>query len=178
MTSPETPLTSHVPATNQKLLLMGSSAFAAKQLPPQVTKRIDAAISHGTTILVGEAHGASRLFQDYLHHKGYRNVIVGHARRIRYNAGTWPTHQYGTDLPERERRMIEDCHAALVIWMNHSGVIAENLERLKRLGKPTYLYECTSITDTVSAGDLDPKRVYDPYYSVKEQHRRRKAAHQ
>jgi hypothetical protein len=178
MMSLGTPLTSHLQSANQKLLLMGSSAFTPKELPPQVTQRIDAAISRGMTILVGEAHGASRLFQDYLHRTGYRNVIVGHARRIRYNAGTWPTHQYGTDLPDRERHMIEDCDAALIIWMNHSGVIAENLERLRRLRKPTYLYECTSTTDTVTAGDLDTKRVYDPYYSMKEQHRRRKAADQ
>jgi hypothetical protein len=35
--------------------------------------------------------------------KGYRNVVVGHARSMRYNAGGWKTVQYGTDLKGRER---------------------------------------------------------------------------
>jgi hypothetical protein len=64
--------------------------------------------------------------------------------------------QYGKNLREREKRMIEDCDSAVVIWMNKSRVIAENLELLKRLGKPTFLYECSDKTDEVSAGGLDP----------------------
>jgi len=49
---------------HKKLLLMGSSAFKDKELPVEVMKRIDKAIERGTTIIVGEAHGASRLYQD------------------------------------------------------------------------------------------------------------------
>jgi len=156
------------------LLLMGSSAFEAKQLPVEVAERIDKAIEGNMKIIVGEAHGASRAFQDYLKTKGYRNVVVGHALRIRYNAGSWPTFQYGKNLKERERNMIQDCDSAIIIWMNQSGVIAENLELLRRLGKPTYLYECSSETGKVSAGELDPNRVYDPFYQMKEQYPRRK----
>lgn len=147
-----------------RLLLMGSSAFKAKELPPEVRERIDQAIDHGTTIIVGEAHGACRLYQDYLASKGYRNVIVGHAKSLRYNAGNWQDIQYGQDLRERERRMIEDCDEAIIIWQNHSSVIAENLERLKRLKKPTYLYEYNSKNQTVKAGELDPNRIYSRWY--------------
>jgi len=57
--------------------------------------------------------------------------------------------------------MIEDCDSAIVILMNKSGVIAKDLELLKRLRKPTFLYECSSETDKVKAGELDPKRIYD-----------------
>jgi hypothetical protein len=162
----------------KKLLLMGSSAFNVEDLPLEVKERIDEAMKRGMTIIVGEASGSCRLYQDYLEAKGYRDVIVGHAAKLRYNAGSWKDVQYGKDLKERERKMIEDCDSAIVIWMNNSGVIAENLELLKKLRKPTYLYECSSETGRVRAGELDPKRTYDSFYYMKEYYRKQKATHQ
>jgi len=159
----------------KKLLLMGSSAFDAKELPVKVKVRIDRAIARNVKIVVGEALGSNRLYQDYLKSKGYKKVVVGHAMRLRYNAGNWDTMQYGKDLKERERRMIEDCDSAIVIWVNKSSVISENLEPLKRLGEPTYLYEYLSETNTPEAADLDPRRTYDPYYHAKEYWRKRKS---
>lgn len=159
-------------STPKKLLLMGSSAFKDRELPIEVRKRIDKAIESKMTIIVGEAPGANRLYQDYLKNKGYRNVIVGHAVRLRYNAGDWKDVKYGRDLKERERKMIEDSDSAVVIWMNNSSVIANNLEILKRLGKPTFLYECSSKTDEIRAGELDPNRTYNPFYYMKEHFRR------
>jgi hypothetical protein len=161
---------------NGKLLLMGSSAFRVSELPMEVRQRIDEATKSRMTIIVGEAHGACRLYQDYLKSQGYRNVVVGHAIRLRYNAGNWKDVQYGKDLKERERRMIEDCDFAVVIWMNKSGVIAANLERLKRSGKPTFLYECSDETDEITAGELDPNRIYDSFYHVREHRRKQRAA--
>jgi len=155
---------------------MGSSAFKAKELPTEVKDRMDEAVKQGMTIIVGEAPGASRLYQDYLKTIGYRNVVVGHAVRLTYNAGNWKVVQYGKNLRERERNMIEDCDSAIIIWVNNSGVIAENLELLKRLGKPTYLYEYCSDTDQATAGELDPQRTYDPFYNMKEYYRQQKAA--
>jgi len=150
-----------------RLLLMGSSAFNG-ELPPKVRERIDRAIDCGMTIIVGEARGANRLFQDYLKCKGYRNVIVGHAKSMRYNIGNWKTVQYGQNLKERERRMIEDCDSAIIIWMDKSSVIAENLESLKRLNKPTYLHEYSSRNNLARAGGLDPNRNYSliPFVSA------------
>ncbi len=157
-----------------KLLLMGSKAFRAKQLPAEVAMKIDEAIARNMTILVAEALGACRLYQDYLHSKGYRNVIVGHAKSMRYNAGNWETIQYGADLRARERGMIEDCDSAIVIWTDSSGVIAENLELLKNLGTPAFLYEHSNRTGATEAGWLDRGRTYDPYYAMKEYFNRRK----
>lgn len=128
-----------IKSEGKRLLLMGRSAFNFKELPLNVRIKIVQAITNSMMIIVGEARGASRLYQDYLKSKGYMNVIVGHAKSVRYNAGNWKTIQYGQNLKERERRMIEDCDLAIVIWMDKSSVIAENLELLKRLKKPTYL---------------------------------------
>ncbi len=147
----------------KKLLLMGSKAFQDRELPEEVKRRIDVAIEQEVTIIVGEAKGASRLYQDHLESRHYRNVIVGHARSLRYNAGNWPDIKYGDNLQERERKMIEDCDAAIVIWTNKSSVIAGNLERLKWLDKPTFLYECSTFTEDVYAGPLDQNRIYQPY---------------
>ncbi len=159
----------------KKLLLMGSSAFKAKELPAEIRDKIDEAMAGKLKIIVGEAPGACRLYQDYLKSKGYRNVVVGHAVKIRYNAGNWKVVQYGRNLEERERNMIEDCDSAVIIWVDNSGVIAGNLELLKRLRKPTYLYEYSSETNTTRAGELDPKRTYDPFYFMKEHYRKLKA---
>jgi len=165
---------SNIKSESKKLLLMGSSAFKAKELPTEIKERIDDAIEGGVTIIVGEAPGANRLYQDYLKTKGYRNVVVGHAIKLRYNAGNWKVVQYGKNLKERERNMIEDCDSAIIIWVNNSGVIAENLELLKRLGKPTYLHEYYSETGQATAGELDPQRIYDPFYYMKEYYRQQK----
>jgi len=163
---------------SKKLLLMGSSAFNARELPVEVKERIDGAIARGMTIVVGEARGANRLYQDYLKSKRYTHVIVGHAVRLRYNAGNWKDVQYGKNLKERERNMIEDCDSAIVIWMNNSGVMTENLELLKRLGKPAYLYECSSETNEARAGEIDPNRTYDAFYYMKEYYRKQKSTNQ
>ncbi len=146
--------------SGRKLLLMGSSAFKVEELPLSVRERIDEAIARDMTIIVGEAHGACRRYQDYLKSRGYANVIVGHARSIRYNAGDWMTKKYGDNLKERERGMIEDCDSAIIIWVNNSSVIAENLERLKRLNKPAFVYEYSTRDKRASWGELDPTRTY------------------
>jgi hypothetical protein len=159
-------------ALGGKLLLMGSSAFKANELPAPVKERIDEAMVRGATIIVAEAHGACRRYQDYLKSRGYTNVIVGYARSIRYNAGDWRTVRYGDD--PKERGMIEDCDSAMIIWVDSSGVIAENLERLRRLGKPTFVYEYSTRDDKERFGELDPKRTYDGYYNMKEYYRKRK----
>jgi len=49
---------------SKKLLLMGSSAFNAEELPVEVKERIDKAIASEMTIIVGAAHGASGFYQD------------------------------------------------------------------------------------------------------------------
>jgi hypothetical protein len=162
--------------TGSKLLLMGSKAFRAEQLPTEIALKIDEAIARNMTILVGEALGACRLYQDYLYSEGYRNIIVGHAKSMRYNAGNWKTMQYGSNLRERERRMIEDCDSAIIIWTDNSGVIAENLELLKILGKPTFVYEHSTRANTTKAGWIDHARTYDPYYHMKEYFRKKKRA--
>lgn len=157
----------------KKLLLMGSKAFRAR-LPLAIKKKCDEAINRKMKIVVGEAPGANWRFQDYLHAKGYRNVVVGHAKSIRYNVGNWKTRQYGLDVHERETRMIEECTSAIIVWADKSGVIAENLEILKRAGKPTFIYEYSNKAKKGKADWLDPKRKYDPYYDWKEYMRKRK----
>jgi len=152
----------------KKLLLMGSKAFRHARLPSIITSLLDKAIARSMKIVVGEAPGANRLFQDYLASKMYNKVIVGHAKSIRYNAGNWKTRQYGEKVSEREKNMIADCDSAIIIWADHSGVIAENLEILKRAGKPTYIYEYSNKKGKGSAGWIDSQRVYDPYYQWKE----------
>lgn len=158
----------------KKLLLMGSKAFRKKKLPDSIAGLLDKAITRRMKIVVGEAPGANRLFQDYLAVKKCKQVVVGHAKSMRYNAGNWKTKQYGEKVSEREKSMIAECDSAIIIWADHSGVIAENLEILKRAGKPTYVYEFSNKTGKGKAGWIDPNRVYDRYYAWKEMLRKKK----
>jgi hypothetical protein len=160
--------------TGKTLLLMGSKAFGKRKLPLVISKKIDQAMTRKMTVIVGEAPGANRAFQDYLASCNYQKVIVGHAKSIRYNAGNWKTKKFGDKVRERENKMILTCDSAIIIWTDKSGVIAENLELLKRLGKSTFLYEYSNETQTGKASWLDPNRVYDPYFFWKEYMRRKK----
>jgi len=131
----------------RKLLLMGSSAYSEEMPPKQFQEIIDEAVRRHDEIIVGEAHGASRAFQRYLNLKGVRNVTVGHAKTMRFNVGDWPTRKYGDTLESREKALIDDCDYALIIWVNHSSVIQNNLEYLKRRRKSTFVYESLSSGD-------------------------------
>lgn len=158
----------------RRLLLMGSKKYRAKRLPTRIAKKIDEAIARNMKIIVGEVPGACKLYQDYLKSRNYANVVVGHAKSMRYNAGNWKMRRYGNSVTEREHSMIRKCDSAIIIWTDNSGVIAENLELLKRLGKPTFLYEYYTETKVTKAGWLDLERTYDPYYYWKERMRKRK----
>ena len=147
-------------ASGKRLLLMGSSAYKGEGLPPEVAEVLDGALDRGVTVIVGEARGSCRAFQGHLAARDYREVVVGHAKSIRYNAGGWPTHRYGEEVKSRERGMIDDCDSAVIIWVDGSGVIAKNLETLKSQGKPTYVYELSSKGGESSFGPLDPGRSY------------------
>ena len=144
----------------RRLLLMGSSAYKGEELPGEVTEKLDEALERGVSVVVGEARGACRVFQDHLAGRGYGEVVVGHARSMRYNAGGWETARYGDDVKSRERGMMDDCDSAIVIWVNRSSVIAENLEYLKRRGVPTYVYECSTKDGGSTFGPLDPVKSY------------------
>ncbi len=160
----------------RKLLLMGSKAFRASRLPAVLVRKLDEAMASKMKIIVGEVPGPCRLFQDYLKRRRYTNVVIGHAKSIRYNTGKWKTKQYGKSVAEREKNMIEECDSAIIVWQDNSGVIAENLELLKRMGKPTFLYEYYTNTGNKKADWLDPERTYDPYYNWKEFMRKKKRA--
>ena len=56
--------------------------------------------------------------------------------------------------------MIEDCDEALAIWIDNSSVIANTLELLKELDKPTFLYEYSHSTNIERSGMFDPRRTY------------------
>jgi len=158
----------------RRMLLMGSKAFRQKRLPVKVAKKVDEAIGRKMKVIVGEVPGSCKLFQDYLQSKKYKNVVVGHAKSIRYNAGNWKTKQYGSNVSEREHNMIRECDSAILIWQDNSGVIAENLEILKRAGKPTFVYEYDSKTGKGKADWLDEKRLYDKYWYWKESMRKKR----
>ena len=74
--------------------------------------------------------------------------------------------KYVENLREREKNMIQECDRAIIIWQDSSSVIAENLERLKRLHKPTFVCEYHSKTNTFRFGELDPNRIYSHWYYI------------
>jgi hypothetical protein len=77
------------------------------------------------------------------------------------------TFQYGQNLKDREKNMIESCDSAVIIWNDKSSVIANNLELLKKLGKLTFVYEYDSKKQKGKFSMLDPTRTYRTYYGYR-----------
>lgn len=86
---------------------------------------------------------------------------------MRYNAGNWLDRKYGDNLRNRELNMTKDCASAVVIWQDYSGVIAENLENLKKMTKPIFLFEYHRSTGSVSYEMLDPNRIFSVFFPSK-----------
>lgn len=128
-----------------KLFISGSKSISA--LPEEVKSLLDEHIALGTEFLVGDCYGVDAAVQMYLDSKGYSNVIVycsGETPRNNFVTGakvrscaeaakglTGSAFQYVKDI-----QMAQDCDTALMIWDGKSKGTAENIRRVKEMGKP------------------------------------------
>ena len=128
-----------------KLFVSGSKSISI--LSDEVKAILDEHIALDTEFLVGDCYGVDAAVQMYLESKGYCNVTIycsGETPRNNFVMGakirscaeaakglTGSAFQYVKDI-----QMAQDCDTALMIWDGKSKGTAENIRRVKEMGKP------------------------------------------
>lgn len=119
-------------------------------MPELVKIFIDQFIENCDEILIGDCYGVDAAVQKYLESNGYSNVTI-------YCSGIIPRNNFvssakihccaeaakgltGSDFHYmKDIQMANDCNQAIMIWDGKSKGTAENLNRIKEMGKPFVL---------------------------------------
>ena len=141
-----------------RVFISGSKSIS--KLPEEVKSLLDTFIATDAEILVGDCYGVDAAVQMYLDSKGYSNVIVycsGETPRNNFVTGakvrscaeaakglTGRAFQYVKDIQMaqdcdqyvKDIQMAQDCDQALMVWDGKSKGTAENIRRIKEMGKP------------------------------------------
>lgn len=128
-----------------KIFISGSKSIS--KLPELAKIFIDQFIENNDEILIGDCYGVDAAVQMYLDSKGYRNVTI-------YCSGETPRNNFAPSAKVRscaeaakgltgsafqyvkDIQMAQDCNTALMIWDEKSKGTAENIRRMKEMGKP------------------------------------------
>lgn len=118
------------------------------RLSAQARERLQNVTSSGAHIIVGDANGADKAVQKFLHDASYDNVTVfcsGNA--CRNNVGRW--HAHHVNAPQnlkgfefyaaKDREMAREADFGLMIWDGKSVGTVLNILRLIRSGKKAVL---------------------------------------
>lgn len=129
-------------------VFIGGSRHASR-LSADVKRRLDNIIDKGFPIVVGDAPGADKAVQVYLHSKNYGNVEVFCSEgACRNNVGGWrmrsvPAHTRTRDAQfysAKDRAMADEATIGLMVWDGKSLGTLLNVFRLLRLGKKVVVY--------------------------------------
>ena len=121
----------------------------ASRLNAHVQRRLDTIIEREFPIIVGDANGADKAVQQYLHGRGYRNVeVFCSGETCRNNVGDWPTRNIPVANRKRDaqfysakdRAMAQEATVGLMLWDGKSVGTLLNLFRLLRLNKKAVTY--------------------------------------
>ena len=131
-----------------KIFISGSKTVS--KLPDLAKIFIDQFIENNDEILIGDCYGVDAVVQKYIESKGFNSVTI-------YCSGVTPRNNFTSsanihscaeaakDLTGSEFhyvkdiQMANDCDQALMIWDGKSKGTAENLKRIKEMGKPFVL---------------------------------------
>ncbi len=130
-----------------KVFIGGSRHFS--RLNPQLRRRIDNIASKKFPILIGDANGADKAVQAYLHSIEYQNVEVFCAEgACRNNIGDWQIRNIPANTRERnaefysakDRVMAREADVGLMLWDGKSVGTLLNAMRLINLQKKVVVY--------------------------------------
>ncbi|HTD32278.1 MAG TPA: addiction module antidote protein [Candidatus Elarobacter sp.] len=119
------------------------------RLPNEVKKRLDNVITSRHRVVVGDANGADKAVQKYLHEAAYNNVTVFcSGKASRNNIGQWKMHPVLTPKSStgfeyyaaKDREMAREADFGLMVWDGKSIGTVLNVLRLVRAGKIAVLY--------------------------------------
>ena len=128
-----------------KIFISGSKSIS--KLPDLAKTFIDQFIKNNDEILIGDCYGVDVVVQKYIESKGYNSVTI-------YCSGVSPRNNFTSSAKihscaeaakgltgsefhyVKDIQMANDCNQALMIWDGKSKGTAENLKRIKEMGKP------------------------------------------
>lgn len=122
------------------------------RLAPQVVQRLDRIVEKNLPVLIGDANGADKAVQRYLHSKRYKNVEIFCSGEIcRNNIGNWELRRVSPNARERnfdfyaakDRLMTEQATVGLMIWDGKSVGTLLNVRRLLRKRKKVVVYDAS-----------------------------------
>jgi adenine-specific DNA-methyltransferase len=131
-----------------KTVFVGGSRKISR-IGADVKQRLDRMIDGDLLILVGDANGADKAIQTYLHEREYRNVrVFCTGGDCRNNIGQWPMQR--VTPPHRTRdfafftakdaAMADAADAALMLWDGESNGTLVNVARMTARGKLAVIY--------------------------------------
>ncbi len=121
----------------------------ASRLNAHVHKRLDNIMARGFPIIIGDANGADKAVQQYLHSKLYRNVeVFCSGENCRNNVGDWRTRHIPVETDKggaqfysaKDRIMAQEATVGLMMWDGRSVGTLLNLFRLLNLQKKAVIY--------------------------------------
>jgi len=128
-------------------VFIGGSRHLSR-LSPEVKGRLHNITTSGARVVVGDADGADKAVQKFLHDASYKNVIVFcSGDNCRNNLGQWETrhirtskHAKGFDFyATKDREMAREADFGLMIWDGKSAGTVLNILRLIRADKKAVL---------------------------------------
>lgn len=129
-------------------VFIGGSRHVSR-LFAEVRQRLDTIIEKTLPVLIGDANGADKAVQQYLHGKHYANVIVFCAGSVcRNNVGNWKLQRVFPETRDRnfnfyaakDRLMSQQATVGLMIWDGKSVGTLLNVLRLLRKKKKAVVY--------------------------------------
>jgi len=130
-----------------KVFIGGSRRIT--RLPADVRRRLDRIVQKGLAVLIGDAHGADKAVQQYLHGNGYERVEVFCTNgTCRNNLGGWTVRSVPASGKRRDfsfyaakdRAMAEEATVGLMLWDGESVGTLMNVLRLVRRGRTVVVY--------------------------------------
>jgi len=145
-----------------KVFIGGSRRVS--RLNADVRRRIDRIIEKRLPVLVGDANGADKAVQRFLHDKGYDRVEVFCAgEECRNNVGGWPVRKVPGNGRNRDfafyatkdRAMAGEASVGLMIWDGRSVGTVLNVHRLVCQHKKAVVYTVPAETFTELNDEAD-----------------------
>lgn len=130
-----------------KVFIGGSRHIA--RLPEEVIPRLQNIVVAEGTILIGDANGADKAVQQYLHEMDYKNVVVYYVgSQIRNNLGGWNTQNIECDSKKKDfyyytckdLAMSVDAEYGFMLWDGNSKGTINNALNLLRKNKSLLLF--------------------------------------
>jgi len=150
-----------------KLFVSGSRFI--KNLPDKAKDILDRVVISNIEIIIGDSVGIDSMVQDYLFDLGYNQVTVYYSGRCRYNRGfktkeiTPPTELKYKYYFYKDRAMVKDSTAQLVIWDGKSGGSFMNIINGINIGNYMQVLLDNEIIDSNIPTDKLMRKIVDRY---------------